>query len=101
MKFLILKNNRSKEVRKVFEKKLEKEQKGKERHSQNIFYNEAFLKRTKRKAEKKLRDGLMQQMSAAEINDSWMHIDWTRSTTSRHAAMVKSAFNRARNPQRV
>ena len=36
MKILILEKNRPKEVRKVFEK-LEKEQKGKERHSQNIF----------------------------------------------------------------
>ena len=58
MKILILKNNRSKEVRKVFEK-LEKEQKGKERHLQNIFFEmRAFLKKNK-KSEKKERDGLM------------------------------------------
>ena len=37
MKILILEKNRTKEVRKVFEK-LEKEQKGKERHLQNIFF---------------------------------------------------------------
>ena len=37
----------------------------------------------------------------AEINDNWMHMDLTRSTTSRHAAMVKRAFNRARDPQRM
>ena len=38
---------------------------------------------------------------AAEINDNRMHMDRTRSTTSRHAAMVKRTFNRARDPQRM
>ena len=58
MKILILEKNRTKEVRKVFEK-LEKEQKGKERHLQNILFLSGFLETTKRKAEKKERDGLM------------------------------------------
>ena len=39
--------------------------------------------------------------SAAEINDNRMHMDLTRSTTSRHAAIVKRTFNRARDPQRM
>ena len=30
-----------------------------------------------------------------------MHMDLTRSTTSRHAAIVKRTFNRARDPQRM
>ena len=67
MKIFILKNNRSKEVRKLFEK-LEKNKKGKERHLHNISSHGAFLR--KKKSRKKLRDGLMQQMSAAEINDN-------------------------------
>ena len=51
MKFLILKNNRSKEVRKVFEK-LDEEQKGNERHTFTLhFFTWCFLKK-KRKAEK-------------------------------------------------
>ena len=36
----------------------------------------------------------------AEINDTWLHTDLTRSTTSRRTAMVKRLFNRARDPQR-
>ena len=48
MKFLILKNNRSKEVRKVF-KKLEKEQKGKERHLHNISSHGAFIRKKEKK----------------------------------------------------
>ena len=50
----MLEKNRRKEVRKVFEK-LEKEQKGKERHSQNIFYKEAFLKKKKQTEKQKKR----------------------------------------------
>ena len=38
---------------------------------------------------------------AADINDNRMHMDLTRSTTSQHAAMVKRAFDRARDPQRM
>ena len=48
MKFLILQNNRSKEVRKVFEI-LEKEQRGKERHLHNIASHGAFLRKKKKK----------------------------------------------------
>ena len=48
MKFLILKNNRSKEVRKVFGK-LEREQKGKERHLHNIFSHGFFVNEEKEK----------------------------------------------------
>ena len=67
MKFLILKNSRSKEVRKMVEN-LKKEQKGKERHLHNNFHMFFFFK--KKKGRKTVRDGLMQQMSAAEINDN-------------------------------
>ena len=38
---------------------------------------------------------------AAEINDNRMHMDLTRSTTPRYAAMVKRVFDRARDPQRM
>ena len=38
---------------------------------------------------------------AAGINDNWMHTDLTHSTASRHAAMIKRAFIRARDPQHV
>ena len=48
MKILILENNRSKAVRKVFEK-LEKEQKGKERHLHNISSHGAFLRKKEKK----------------------------------------------------
>ena len=51
MKFLILKNNRSKEVRKVFEK-LEKTKKGNERHLHNISSHGAFLKEKQKKVER-------------------------------------------------
>ena len=62
MKILILEKNRPKEVRKVFEK-WKKNKRAKKDIHRTFFYNEAFLKRTKRKAEKKERDGLMQRMS--------------------------------------
>ena len=38
---------------------------------------------------------------AAEMKDNWMHINFTRTTTARHAAMVKRAFIRACDPQRM
>ena len=38
----------------------------------------------------------MQRMSADETNDNWTYMDFTRSTTSPHAAVIKRASNRAK-----
>ena len=57
-----------------------------------FFYMRIFFSNNKEKK-------MMQRMS--EINDNRMHMDLTRSTTSRHAAIVKRTFERARDPQRM
>ena len=54
-----------------------------------------------REEKKRKEMGWCTECPGAEINDKWVHTDLTRSPTSRHAAMVKRAFNRARDPQRV
>ena len=63
-------------------------------------WSKEIIKKTK----KQLVNNRKCQRISAEINDNWMHIDLTASTTSttsRHAAMVKKAFDRARDPQRM
>ena len=66
-----------------------------------FFYNEAWLKKRREKQKKRREMAWCNGCPAAEMNDNWMRTDFTRSTTSRHAAMVKRAFLRARDPQRV
>ena len=76
------------------EKQLEKNKKGQRK---------TLTEREERWREEKKRREMdwCNECPGAEINDKWVHIDLTRSTTSRHAAMVKRAFNRARDPHRV
>ena len=76
-----------------------KQSKGQRKKCKDSFF---FFKREnflfKKKTQKKER---CNGCAAAEINDNTIYMDLTRSTTSRHAAMVKRAFNRARDPQRM
>ena len=78
-------------------KQLENNQRVKERNVKTAFF---FNVRTffSNKTQKKER---CNGRPAAEINDNRIHMDLTRSTTSRHAAIVKRVFDRARDPQRV
>ena len=76
------------------QKQLEKNKRVKGRHWKKKIWE---VKR----GEKRRKMGWCNACPGAEINDKWVQIDLTRSTTSRHAAMVKRDFNRARDPQRV
>ena len=68
--------------------------------NRTCFYNEAF-QRKKEKQKKRREMAWCNGCPAAGINDNWMHTDLTHSTASRHAAMVKRAFIRARDPKHV
>ena len=89
---------RTSEAKKSGKKKnqLENNQKVKERNVKTaIFLTWEFSFQKQRKKER------CKGCLAAEINDNRMHMDLTRSTTSRHATMVKRTFERARDPQRM
>ena len=89
---------RTSEAKKSGKKKnqLENNQRVKERNVKTaIFLTWEFSFQTTKK--KEICNGCL----AAEINDNRMHMDLTRSTTSRHAAIVKRTFERARDPQRM
>ena len=68
-----------------------------ERNVKTAIFNLRIFFSTKKTQKKERCNGCR----AAEINDNRMHMDLTRSTTSQHAAMVKRAFDRARDPQRM
>ena len=78
-------------------KQLENNQRVKERNVKTAIFNLRIFSSTKKNTEKERCNGCL----AAQIIDNRMHIDLTRSITSRHAATVKRVFDRARDPQRM
>ena len=80
-------------VKRRNQKKTGKEQKGQRKALKEKRWE---MKRGEKKIEMVWRN----ECPGAEINDKWVHIELIRSTMSRHAAMVKRAFNCARDSQR-
>ena len=88
---------RTSEAKKSGKKQLENNHRVKERNVKTAFFEQENFLFKKKNTEKRRSNGCL----ADEINDNRMHMDLTRSTTSRQAAIVKRVFDRARNPQRM
>ena len=94
MKIVFWRTSETKKSRK--KKPLENNEKGQRKKCKDSYFLtwELSFQKTKKKER-------CNGCPAAEINDNRMHMDLTRSTTSRHAAIVKRVFERARDPQRM